>query len=176
MKTVEDSSLIPGEEIVRKMRPHWIVLVVPGIVLAVATTAYIWLLTSVHTWNVETASTIGNWVLTIAYAYVMIRWSLLGIIRWATTTYLFTDQRIITRTGLLRIEGESIALNKIHSIQFSKTLLERLLGSGSLTIETAAENQVHIRNVISAEEVQRELYERIVSHQEPETTSRPAVE
>lgn len=173
MSKVEDASLIPGEEVVRRMRPHWIVLVVPAIVLILSTSVYIWALTSVRSWNMEVATNISTWVLTGGYAYVMIRYSLLGIIRWATTTYLFTDQRIITRTGLLRIDGESIALNKIHSIQFSKTLLERLLGSGSLTIETAAENQVNIRNVTSAEEVQRELYERIIANQEPEGHPRP---
>lgn len=173
MRANDDSSLIPGEQLLQRMRPHWIVLVRPTAVLLLATTTYVWLLTMLATWGNNGATTATHWILAACYLFVLLRWSINGIIRWATTTYLFTDQRIITRSGLLRIDGESIALNKIHSIQFSKTLLERVFGSGSLTIETAAENQVHIRNVTHAEEVQKALYEQIVQQQEPTEPHRP---
>ena len=82
--------------------------------------------------------------------------------------YLFTDQRIITRTGLFKIDGETIPLNKINSISFSKTLIERLYGSGSLVIESAARNEAVIKHVRGAENIQREIYELMSKVEEKE--------
>ena len=101
------------------------------------------------------------WSITIATVLFLLHKSVRGIIRWATTRYLFTSHRILTTTGLFVVSGESIALNKIQTIQFKKTLLERLLGSGSLVIESAAENEIIISNVTGAEDVHRSVYEQI---------------
>jgi uncharacterized membrane protein YdbT with pleckstrin-like domain len=166
MAKIDAMTLIPGEHVLRRIRPHWIILVVPGLAAIILTIPYGYLLASALHLDAP-FSTILGWALSLTYVFLLSRWSLRGIVAWFTTTYLFTDQRIVTRTGLLKISGESIALNRVHSIQFEKTLLERLLGSGSLTIESAAANDIRIRHVTHVEEVQRELYEQIHYAEDP---------
>jgi uncharacterized membrane protein YdbT with pleckstrin-like domain len=168
----DESTLIPGENVLRRIRPHWIILIAPTAFGLVTTTAFIYLMIAVATLDAPFSTYLG-WALALVYAWFFTRHTLTGIVRWATTIYLFTDQRIITRQGLLKISGESIALNRIHSIQFQKTLLERVLGSGSLKIESAAENDILVQHVTHVEEVHREMYAQIHRAEEHRTGDDP---
>lgn len=155
--TPGDASLIPGETTILRMRQHWIVLV-RGVLAAVAlTVALVYTERALHGWFPGMSHNVDTGVV-LVYLGFLIPWTIVPFLQWLTTIYLFTDRRIVTRTGLLRIRGEAITLSKVNSVQFSKTLLERLLGSGSLIIETAAENQVLIRHVSGAEEVQQRIH------------------
>jgi uncharacterized membrane protein YdbT with pleckstrin-like domain len=156
MKNHDASALIPGEVLIHKMRPHWITLVKGtflGIALTIATFFIVKLLHD-HFPNMNAKV----YFFFIAVYFIMLfAWAGMPWVRWFTTTYLFTSQRIITREGLLRITGEAVPLSKVNSIQFSKTLLERILGSGSLEIETAAEEKIIIKNVMGVEEIQKQI-------------------
>lgn len=157
-----DPQLVPGERLLWQMRPHWIILVAPTFWGLVITGVYIATLAGIN--NVapdRSAAAWIDWVLFGVYAIVLSRYALKGYVAWATTRYTFTNQRVITRTGLLVVSGETLPLDKVHSIQFKKTLLERAFGSGSLTIESAAENDAVIKNVTRAEEVHKDLYAEI---------------
>lgn len=154
------ATLIPGETVIRRMRPHWIVLVAPVFFLLLSTTVFVWALQA----TVVVAEPYREWLCwatSAVYAILVLRKSVRGIVRWATTKYLFTSKRVVTVTGLISISGESIALNKIQSVQFHKTLLERFLGSGSLLIESAAENDIVVSNVTNAEKIHHDLYQQI---------------
>lgn len=160
MSKVEKLTLIAGEEVIRKMRPHWIVLILPTVALIILTTMYVWLMGLISNLP-EPFKTIVVWVVSLIMFALFLRWVAKGLIWWATTKYLFTNKRIVTRSGLIRVTGETIALNKVQSIQFEKTLLERLVGSGSLIIESASENSIRIIYVWDAERIQQEVYAQI---------------
>lgn len=159
--------LMPGETILRHMRPHWIILLRPTLYGLGLTVGYGLIAAAVegiapsHGWNWF------DFTVLMIYLVFLSRWCLAGWVDWATTHYLFTNERIVTRSGWLRISGEAIALNRIHTVSFEKTLLERMLGSGSLTIESAAENDIRIRHVTDVENVQRELYAQINEAESP---------
>lgn len=172
MSQKPDATLISGEVIIRKMRPHWNTLIGPVFVGALLLCAYLPLMTTISTWP-DIPRNVVAWILSILVGLLALRFTLKGIVAWATTVYLFTNKRIITSSGLIRISGESIALNKIQSIQFTKTLFERLFGSGKLIIESASENHIVIHNVTHAEEVYRDVYEQISTIEQ--TNDTPAV-
>ena len=58
---------------------------------------------------------------------------------WLTTTYTFTNRRLITRTGLLTRRGHDIPLNRISDIAYEKGLVDRIFGCGTLIISDASE-------------------------------------
>lgn len=162
IRSERDPQLVPGERILWTMRPHWIILVFPTLWGVLATAMYALVMTGLN--NVvpdRSSAPFVDWVIFGVYAVTLLRYTAKGYVDWFTTRYTFTNQRVITRSGLIVINGETLPLDKVHSIQFKKTLLERLFGSGSLTIESAAENDAIIRNVTRAEEVHADLYAEI---------------
>ena len=160
-------SLIPGENVIQQMHPHWALLAKPLLnLIGLIGLVYLYF-HFFHMWLPNHSPKIDLVFLTIT-GIALIPWVVAPYVKWATTMYLFTDQRIVTRTGLFRIEGETIPLNKINSISFSKSLLERLYGSGSLKIESAAEDEAIIKHVRGAENIQREIYELMSKFEEKE--------
>jgi len=83
-------------------------------------------------------------------------------LRWVTTHFVITDRRVLVRTGVLARTGRDIPLSRINDITFSHTFLERLLGCGTLVVESAGERgQVTLSEVPRVERVQRELYDLV---------------
>jgi uncharacterized membrane protein YdbT with pleckstrin-like domain len=61
-------------------------------------------------------------------------------LRWRTTTYTITNRRLITRSGILNKIGKDIPLNRINEVSYERSLIDRMLGCGSLIVQTAAED------------------------------------
>jgi len=59
------------------------------------------------------------------------------IVSWATTLYVLTNERLITRHGLIAKSGVEIPLENITNVNFSQSVFERMLGAGDLLVESA---------------------------------------
>jgi membrane protein YdbS with pleckstrin-like domain len=70
---------------------------------------------------------------------VVVLWVLIPFLRWLTSTYTVTNRRLITRHGILTRTGRDIPLFRINDVAYSKGLLDRLLGCGTLIISDATE-------------------------------------
>ncbi|CCH77226.1 Bacterial membrane flanked domain protein [Nostocoides japonicum T1-X7] len=75
------------------------------------------------------------------------------ILRWATTTYTVTDRRIITRRGLVNRVGHDLPLVRINDVSYDRSLLDRVLGCGTLRLTTAADDPVILHDVPDVERV-----------------------
>ena len=79
---------------------------------------------------------------------------------WWTTQYVFTNRRIIIRTGIVARRGRDMPLSKVNDVSFRP----QRVGADAqlrhaLMIESAAENgQLIIENIPDVENVQREVY------------------
>lgn len=151
------------EKIVLDLHPHWGRLVVPAVVLVVAC--------GLGGYGVAaaphgSAHRIVQWVI-IAVAVVLIVWfTVLPYLRWVTTRYVLTTERLILRTGIVARHGRDVPLNRVNDVSFSETLLERVLRSGTLVIESAGERgQITLADVPRVEHVQRELYRMVEDNQ-----------
>jgi len=60
-------------------------------------------------------------------------------VSWFFTLYTITSERLITRRGAISRSGLEIPLENINDIKFTQNVLERLLQSGDLLIESAGE-------------------------------------
>jgi uncharacterized membrane protein YdbT with pleckstrin-like domain len=79
-------------------------------------------------------------------------------LRWWTTTYTVTNRRLITQRGVLNKTGTDLPLNRIHEVATERSLLDRMLGCGTLNVSTAAEDgTVVLRDVPDAEHVHTEV-------------------
>ena len=80
------------------------------------------------------------------------------MIRWRTTHFVVTSRRVLVREGVLTRQGIDIPMARINSVQFRQNLFERLLGCGTLIIESASEEQLEFDDIPGVERVHALLY------------------
>ena len=86
-------------------------------------------------------------------AVLALLWVLRPFLGWLTTTYTVTDQRLVTRRGLLSRHGHDIPLSQVGDVTYARGLLDRMLGCGTLVVSVAGEHRVHLHNVPHVERV-----------------------
>lgn len=64
---------------------------------------------------------------------------LVPFLRWRTTTYTLTNRRLITRSGILNRTGKDLPLSRVNDVSSERSLADRMLGCGTLKVQTAAE-------------------------------------
>ncbi|MFZ0323586.1 MAG: PH domain-containing protein [Actinomycetes bacterium] len=146
--------LTDGEHIEREMRPHWRILVIPVLVLFVVVFASMY---SLSRWG--DGKPWLDWMIVIAFVVVLMLWVVAPFLRWATSQYVLTNRRIIVRSGVVARQGRDMPLARVNDVHFRYTVLERLLGCGTLIVESAGESgQLVIAAVPHVELVQREVF------------------
>lgn len=149
--------LTQDERAVLELHPHWKALVGPVAVLLVVVPLAAFGVARVPVGGTQLALRLGIVVLA---AVLVLALSVLPFIRWATTHYVVTDRRLITRKGVIARSGRDMPLARINDISFSHTVVERMLGCGTLVVESAGERgQLVLTNVPHVEAVQRRIYE-----------------
>jgi uncharacterized membrane protein YdbT with pleckstrin-like domain len=143
--------LSSGEEVIRAFRPHWKQLIWPGFVTVLAVAGIVVTLVMAE----------GTWVWVGLAASVVI-WLLLAIppfINWLYTHYVITNERVIVRRGMIARHGLEIPLEVINDVTFHQSIIERVVGSGDLIIESAGERgQSHFSDIPDPDEVQSDIY------------------
>jgi len=146
--------LTEGERIEREMRPHWRILVIPVLVLFVVVFVSMY---SVSRWA-DGKPWLG-WVIVGVSVVVLVVWVVAPFLRWATAQYVLTNRRIIVRSGVIARQGRDMPLARVNDVHFRYTVLERMLGCGTLVVESAGESgQLVIAAVPHIELVQREIF------------------
>jgi membrane protein YdbS with pleckstrin-like domain len=125
--------LTEGEEVVREFRPHWRLLVIP-ILWALVGIAIV-----VATWRLVPADDRFDWIVTGLVVIASLRYVFYPFIAWWFTSYVLTNERLIRRSGILSRAGLEIPLENINDVRFSQTVLERVLRSGDVVVESAGE-------------------------------------
>ena len=149
--------LADDEAVVMALRPHWKEMVGPVLVLLVTSPVATYLATIVPEGSAQKWLRLA--VLVVA-VLVVLRFVIWPFLKWLTTSYIVTDRRIITRVGVVARTGRDMPISRVNDVTFSHSgLLERILGCGTLVVESAGERgQLVLRDVPHVEEVQRDVY------------------
>jgi membrane protein YdbS with pleckstrin-like domain len=118
-----------GEEVVVDVRPHWWYLAGPVLVLGLVIVGAI-------TAAVLDASSWVDWVAIVALALAA-AWLIGRYIRWASTSLVVTNCRLVSRSGVFVRNGREIPLAALTDISYHQSLLERLIGAGDVLLESA---------------------------------------
>jgi uncharacterized membrane protein YdbT with pleckstrin-like domain len=131
-----DKLLAEDEEVVRHLHPHWLTLVRPVLVLllVVGGTSYAAALVPAGPAQGTVRAVVAGLALVVLVVAV-----LRPVLRWRTTHHVITTHRVLLREGVLARRGRDIALSRIADVSFRQTLGQRLVGSGTLTIEPAGD-------------------------------------
>jgi uncharacterized membrane protein YdbT with pleckstrin-like domain len=149
--------LTKDERVVLHLHPHWKAMILPVLVLVVAIAAVVagWALLPDGTGGMVGMYAIG------AVALVLVLWrTVWPYVVWRTTHYVFTTERVLLQEGVFSRNRRDIPLNRVNDHSMSQHLIERLLGCGTLTIESAGERgQTVLTDIPHVERVQTTLYE-----------------
>ena len=151
--------LTEGEEIVVDARPHWIALVGPVVVTILIVVGEILALTHIH--GHSGTRSVLRWIVAGAGILVFLIYPVREFIRWATSHFVVTNERIVHRQGLIAKTSMEIPLQRINDVRFHQSILERMVGAGDLVIESAGtQGQEVFDDIRRPEAMQRTIYER----------------
>ena len=147
-----------GEDLVLDLHPHWETFIKSGTALVLALALGIFMLSS--GWEGPSLALAGILVL------LALGWVGLTYVTWVTTNFVITTDRLIYRHGVLSKHGIEIPLERVNTVFFSQTILERMLGSGDLVIESAGEQgRQSFSNVRKPSAVQNEIYKQMEANE-----------
>jgi uncharacterized membrane protein YdbT with pleckstrin-like domain len=158
-----DPTLTEDEHLVLRLHPHWKTLIRPVavavLVVAVALIAEV-LIPS------NSAAAVERLVVAAVAILAVMLWLIVPVLRWRTTTYELTTRRLRVRSGIVTRHGRDIPLARINDVSFEKGLLDRLLGSGRLVVESAGEHgQILLNDIPRVEFTQATLFRLVEEEQ-----------
>ncbi|MDQ1426998.1 MAG: hypothetical protein QOK39_474 [Acidimicrobiaceae bacterium] len=140
-----------GEEVILDLHPHWSFLA-PPVTAVVAT-----LVATIFGRNVHILNFVLAALLVLAVLWLLIRYA-----KWATTSLVLTNHRLVHRSGVLAKSGREIPLDHINDISYKQRIFERIIGAGDVVIESAGERgQEVFANLPKPGRIQNEIYRQI---------------
>ncbi|SDY00556.1 PH domain-containing protein [Micromonospora pattaloongensis] len=159
--------LTADEHVELHLHPHWKAMVRPVAVVILALAAVVAGFVLLPQTN---AGTIGLYAIAAVALLVMLWLSLWPFLVWRTTHYVFTNERVLLQHGVLSRDRRDIPLGRVNDHSMSQRFIERLLGCGTLTIESAGERgQSVLTDIPRVERVQTMLYELIEANHDKHT-------
>jgi hypothetical protein len=131
--------LLPGEEVLVDIRPHWSYLSGP-LVLSLAAVA-IGIALDV---GIPHTSVALHWVEGAVVA-VPCAWLAVRVVRWRTTGLVLTPLRIVEYWGVVSRREWEIRLSRIESTRVVQSPFRRLVGTGRLELVYWVEDEDEVR-------------------------------
>jgi uncharacterized membrane protein YdbT with pleckstrin-like domain len=146
-------ALHPSEELILDLHPHWWYFAKSAAVLVVTVIVAGWVLTT-------------DWdplkLLMAVLVLATLVWFVERYIRWISTHFVLTSDRVIYRSGVIAKRGIEIPLERINTIFFHQRIFERMLGLGDLEIESASKDGAQrFDDIKNPSAVQNEIYQQM---------------
>lgn len=156
-----EDALGTGEAVLIHTRTHWKALLGAIVWLVLGIVAFVLLLTLLPDGNVEN---VVRWVGWAVILVALVWFAVVPLIRWLSSSYTITTHRILSRSGIFRQTGRNIPLRRVSGVSFEKGVIDRIVGCGTLLIESSAEtSNVVFNDVPNVENVQRVLTDLITT-------------
>jgi uncharacterized membrane protein YdbT with pleckstrin-like domain len=152
--------LADDEQVVEHLHPHWITLV--------PATLWFILICGLAGVGIAFAPDEGTSRTVVLIAIIVVGVILLSFltfrpwIEWRTTHYVMTTHRVLIRRGVLRHVGRDISLQRINDVAFTQSLWDRMVGAGTLVIESAGEQGQETLTNIPRSNQQQQLLNRLI--------------
>ena|SRR5260221_9668095 len=126
-----DRLLNDGERVLLDVHPHWwifagaVARLVLGVAIAIA---------AVVRFNGKAVNYVG-----VALIAITVLNLIAVYLKWRTTDFVLTTDRLVTRQGILSRQSREIPLDRINDLACHQSLFERVIRAGDLMIESAGE-------------------------------------
>jgi uncharacterized membrane protein YdbT with pleckstrin-like domain len=150
--------LVPGEQVITITRPQPRKLAGPAAAFIAAPAAAAF--ASAWTLRGEAARLIpafsadwAPWIVlacVLAAAWIWLAYCLPRLLRWQGTRYVLTSRRIVARYGMMRRRDEQVNLGSVRNVTVHQSVLQRILHSGNISLETGYQSVVTLQDVPEA--------------------------
>jgi membrane protein YdbS with pleckstrin-like domain len=155
-----EDMLSDGEQIVIHKHSHWKMLLLPYLILVVTLGVGIWLALLVQDaaapWDL-----IGLIAIAAVGAILIVWLFLVPFVRWRTTHFVVTTDRVMAREGVINRTGIDIPMSRISTVRFEHGLVDRIFGCGTLIIESSAQEPLEFDDIPQVERVHSHIYREI---------------
>jgi len=104
----------------------------------------------------------GVTVFLLIIILILFLWITWDLLKWRSTSYKLTDQRIITKSGILRKNKNYIHYDKIQDVTVSQSLTERITSSGDIEVFGGHEHTRIILNDVPRPKDVEEMINRMI--------------
>ncbi|MGW4330404.1 PH domain-containing protein [Nocardia sp. NPDC004573] len=153
--------LAPDERLLLHRHPHWKMLFWPIVTLIVATALAGFTGGLVSQKATGTTGSALLITVLVVYAAILLWRCVAPIVSWKSTHFIVTDRRVLVRQGVLTHTGIDIPMSRISSVQFRHGLFDRLLGTGTLIIESSSSEPLEYDDIPSVQQVHALLYHQV---------------
>lgn len=164
MSSYITKSLEEGESIVLRGHYHWTFTawqVIWGYIFGLLCVGL--LVASYFFPEHRTSLSVTAWA-SLAVALVLALW---GYILRSRTEFAVTDTRFVQKDGILDIEIKEIPLFKVETVNFSQTLLQRMLGTGDIELVGSGGTTHKLTYIAQPMEVKKAIAKAIGKRKQP---------
>ena len=150
------------EEVALDIHPHWWYFARPGAAVIVSAPLFLWTLAALGDAAWESAV---RWITGIV-ALLSIVWLGGRWLKWRTTHFVITSDRLIARSGVVAKRGIEIPLERVNNVSFNQSIFERMIKAGDLLIESGGEDgQQRFTDILRPDEVQNLIHLQMEENQ-----------
>lgn len=146
-----EKNLAPGETVLYKARYHWVIYRFSIVLLVLAAALGI---ASLYATRAQAGDNVGRPVGLLAAAFVAL--ALLAFLirrfRASQDEFVVTNRRVIRKVGFYAREIQQAPLEKVQDISVEQGVFARMLGYGTVIVETASEKGMLIFPSIASPE------------------------
>jgi uncharacterized membrane protein YdbT with pleckstrin-like domain len=154
-----DKLLAEDEEVVRHLHPHWLTLFWPVVWFLVIVGGASFGMGAIPAGRQQG---VYRMLILAAALVLLLAVVLVPLLRWRTTHYVVTTHRLLFREGIMSRRGRDIGLSRITDVSYRQTLWDRIINSGTLTIESAGEGGATVLKQIPDSEGVQQLLNHMV--------------
>jgi uncharacterized membrane protein YdbT with pleckstrin-like domain len=164
-----DKLLAEDEEIVQHLHPHWLTVFWPVVRFLLIVGAASFAMAVIPAGRQQ--GILRMLVLALAVV-LLVAVVAVPLLRWRSTHYVVTTHRLLFREGILTRRGRELGLARITDVSYTQTLWERIIRSGTLSIESAGDGGATVlKQIPDSERVQQ-----LLNHMVEEDSDRRAQE
>ncbi|MEU4342513.1 PH domain-containing protein [Nocardia sp. NPDC023852] len=153
--------LAPDEQLILHRHPHWKMLFWPIVTLIVAT-ALAGFAGGLISRKAEGTTRSALLIAVLAVYLFILGWRCVAaFLSWKSTHFIITDRRVLVRQGVLTHIGIDIPMSRISSVQFRHGLFDRMLGTGTLIIESSSSEPLEYDDIPAVQQVHALLYHQV---------------
>ena len=99
-------------------------------------------------------------------ALATLAWVIVRYLKWRTTNFVITSDRLIFRNGVIGKSGIEIPLERVNNVNFKQGIFERIIGAGDLLIESGGEDgQQRFSDISHPDRVQNLIHTQMEENQ-----------
>lgn len=105
------------------------------------------------------------WIATGIAVIGVVIFFVVPLAKWLSSSYVVTNKRVVTRSGIVTRRGRDIPLYRINDVATEQGPIDRLLGCGTLEISDASDGPGMVwHDVPNVDHVQVRLHELLFAH------------